>query len=272
VRWGYKPACDGSDAVIGEAGAPKVTVKGHQSFIDALFTKARAGLGEQTPVRLFTTNYDTLIEDALALNGVTYWDGFTGGAIAFRNYHFGDDLPKGRYRTHLIKLHGSIDWHLCDGKVLRLRDSDLYPKRDGHVMIYPQSTKYVATQRDPFAAQFDIFRQTLASQADNNVLAVCGYSFGDEHINEEIEAAMSSPGNKTTMLIFYREGNQKAGCLSHWLAKDWGKRIYLVTEKGVYTGDEHPYNQPEPGSERDWWTFEGVTRMLTNGAEGSLHQ
>src|SRR3546814_2442820 len=47
-----------------------------------------------------------------------------------------------------MKLHGSIDWILGDeGDVWRVRDTDIYPRRSGSVLIYPQSTKYVATQR-----------------------------------------------------------------------------------------------------------------------------
>jgi hypothetical protein len=90
----------------------------------------------------------------------------------------------------VIKLHGSIDWHLGeDDRVWRVRDGDLYPKKISRVLIYPQSTKYLATQRDPFAAQFDLFRRALGAR-EENVLATCGYSFGDEHINQEIELAL----------------------------------------------------------------------------------
>src|SRR3546814_3354041 len=86
-----------------------------------------------------------------------------------------------------MKLHGSIDWILGDeGDVWRVRDTDIYPRRNGSVLIYPQSTKYVATQRDPFAAQFSMLRGLLGSSSEL-VLAVCGYSFGDEHINRSEE-------------------------------------------------------------------------------------
>ena len=103
-------------------------------------------------------------------------------------------------RAHVIKLHGSIDWHLGeDDRVWRVRDGDLYPKKISRVLIYPQSTKYLATQRDPFAAQFDLLRRSLGTQ-EENVLAICGYSFGDEHINQEIELALQRPENKTTSL------------------------------------------------------------------------
>src|SRR3546814_6152986 len=102
----------------------------------------------------------------------------------------------------VMKLHGSIDWILGDeGDVWRVRDTDIYPRRNGSVLIYPQSTKYVATQRDPFAAQFSMLRGLLGSSSEL-VLAVCGYSFGDEHINEELESALSLPWKKATLIAF----------------------------------------------------------------------
>jgi hypothetical protein len=270
VRWGYRAANAGNPEAVGEFKAPIITIDRHQEFVEALFKTAQAGLDDRRgPIRLFSINYDTLLEDALALSAVSYWDGFSGGAVAFRNYHFGDDLPKG-YRAHVIKLHGSIDWYLGnDGKVWRVRAGDTYPARTGRVLIYPQATKYVATQRDPFAAQFDLFRRTLSTTADN-VLAVCGYSFGDEHINQEIESAMAALNNKTTMIVFYSEHTGWAECLSKWRTSEWGKRLYVATEKGLYVGRDESCHPPADGKEHDWWTFAGVTKLLNDGAKGCL--
>jgi hypothetical protein len=218
-------------------------------------------------VKLFTTNYDTLLEDALALACLPYWDGFTGGAVAFRNYRFGEKEPGPEYRAHVVKLHGSIDWHLGEeGKVWRVRDGDIYPTKSSRVLIYPQSTKYLATQRDPFAAQFDLLRRSLAS-TDENVFATCGYSFGDEHINQEIEMSMERPGNKTTILAFSQNLNPT---IEKWRNSSWRKRLYIISEEGLYVGDEGPHAAPLEGNILGWWTFQGVIKMLTNGPEASI--
>ena len=268
VRWGYTPAKGSKPEKIGIYGASMVAVDGHRTFVEALFKTAQAGLQERRrAVRLFTTNYDTLLEDALALACVPYWDGFSGGAVAFRTHRFGQDEPDVGYRAHLVKLHGSIDWHLCaDGKVWRIRDGDNYPVSRGRVLIHPQSTKYIATQRDPFASQFDLFRRALSVPSDN-VLAVCGYSFGDDHINQEIELAMEGPESRTTLVVFCMEGSKMADCLSVWRYGPWGDRVYVATEKGLYVGAEGPFHEPTAGGERDWWTFEGMTKLLRDGAE-----
>jgi hypothetical protein len=265
VRWGYRPSADGKDEEIGTRELPIVSVVDHTKFVAALFNERQKGLSDRRrAVKLFTTNYDTLLEDALALSCLPYWDGFSGGAVAFRNYSYGGKDPEPEYRAHVVKLHGSIDWHLGEeGRVWRVRDGDIYPTKASRVLIYPQSTKYLATQRDPFAAQFDLLRRSLASQ-DENVFATCGYSFGDEHINQEIQMSMERPGNKTTILAFSKTLNPT---LETWGISVWKKRLYIITEDGLYVGNDGPLAPPAEGSKRDWWTFQGVTQMLINGPE-----
>src|SRR3546814_12232973 len=107
-----------------------------------------------------------------------------------------------------MKGQGEIELKLGEeGDVWKVRDTDIYPRLNGSVLIYPQSTKYVATQRDPFAAQFSMLRGLLGSSSEL-VLAVCGYSFGDEHINEELERALSLPWNKATLIAFCKESEE----------------------------------------------------------------
>jgi hypothetical protein len=269
VRWGYRAAQDGMPEEIGKPGTSIVRIDSHKAFIQALFKTAQAGLQERRgPLRLFTTNYDTLLEDALALCSVPYWDGFCGGAVAFRNFSFGEPEPTAGHRAHLVKLHGSIDWHLGeDGRVWRVRDGDQYPATASRVLIHPQSTKYTATQRDPFAAQFDLLRRSLATKSDN-VLAICGYSFGDEHINQEIEFALAAPDNRTTLIAFVVESTGLPESIKAWRESPWAKRLYVLTDKGIYAGATGPFHVPKDGSARDWWTFAGVTKLLRDGSGG----
>jgi len=271
VRWGYRAASGGNPEVIGSSDRPMVSVQHHVDFVNALIGKRQAGLdSRRPPIRFFTTNYDTLLEDALALGCYSCWDGFSGGAVAFRTHRYGDTEPTTGCRAHVVKLHGSIDWHLGDdGKVWRVRDKDIYPDRVGRVLIYPQATKYIATQRDPFAAQFDIFRRALSNGSDN-VLAICGYSFGDDHINQEIEFALSAPTSKTTILAFCGEFDAIPSELERWRQSAWGKRVYIMTERGLYVGPVGPLHSRTDGTSLDWWTFDGVTSALQNGAEGAV--
>jgi len=268
IRWGYSPANAANPEQIGNREKPIVKVDEHKNFVSALFNRSQAGVAERRwAVKIFTINYDTLFEDALALECFPYWDGFSGGAVAYRSYHFGDQEPESGFRAHVIKLHGSIDWYLGDDdRVWRVRDGDLCLSTSSRVLIYPQATKYLATQRDPFAAQFDLFRRTLSSGAEN-VLAICGYSFGDEHINKEIELALQQHGNKTTILAFSKDLND---VLQRWRESSWGKRLYAITEEGLYVGNEGPFFSPDKDEKRDWWEFEGVTKVLNSGAKACV--
>ncbi len=265
VRWGYVA----ETGEIGSSKNPIVQVSEHQNFIRALFNRTHAGISERRcPVNIFTTNYDTLLEDALALERIPYWDGFTGGAVGFRSHFYGNENQLSNAKADLIKLHGSIDWHMCDeGRIWRVRDFDIYPKRESSVMIYPQATKYIATQRDPFAMQFELLRCALRSPKEN-VLAICGYSFGDEHINQEIDMALTQPENKTTVIAFSKAKND---VLDKWLGGIWAQRLYVVTEDGIYVRGENKLSFTlEDEVNIDWWTFNGVTKVLNDGMEAFL--
>lgn len=270
IRWGYSAANGTVPMKAGTRNAPIVSVTDHKNFVEALIGIRQAGLdGRRRPTRIFTINYDTLIEDALALSGYSYWDGFSGGAIAFRTFTYGTNDPNQGYKVNLIKLHGSIDWFLTtEGRVVRAREGDNYPDKNGRILIYPQATKYVETQRDPFSSQFDLLRRSL-SDGQDSVLAICGYSFGDDHINQEIEIALSSPASKFTILAFCFQGDELPPALARWRTSESGKRVYIMTQKGLYAGDTGPHMNAT-AKNLDWWTFAGVTNVLANGAEAVI--
>lgn len=265
IRSGYVEDKDGNIVEEGTPNEPIVCVNAHVDFVDVLFNHSLAGIYDRrSPVNIFTTNYDTLLEDALALNRVLYWDGFSGGAVAHRTLSYGDELPLNGYRANLIKLHGSIDWYLCEkGNVWRVRDNDNYPETKKRVLIYPQATKYVATQQDPFSTQFDLFRKSLNSSS-SNLLGVCGYSFGDDHINNEIEFALSKENNKTVLIAFLECRNDIPECLERWRNSRFGNRIMIASLKGLYVGNKGPF--PRTKEDDYWWTFVGMTSILKNGS------
>ncbi len=279
VRWGYKAATKDVNgtitvqAKIGTEGEPIIDISGHLKFVNSVFGANRAGLDFiRTPVEFFTTNYDTLIEDALALAGVEFQDGFIGGGVGFwgvRNY---ESNP--RTRAVVSKLHGSIDWYRPgDGSanLLRVRHGDTYPRAGGSVMIYPQATKYLNTQRDPFAEIFQRFRQRLSSGIDH-VLLICGYSFGDEHINAEIEIAMASARSQLTVVAFSDEpGDELPITLRKWMQKPWSQRLFVASPKGIYQGQIGPAF-PVDGGRRDWWTFDGVATLLARGLPKDIQE
>ncbi len=266
IRSGYIPKTETQPEVIGKLEAPIVTVDHHRNFIRSIFCGLRTNLeARRSAVKFFTTNYDTLLEDALSLERIDTEDGFAGGSMAFWN----PELGRKTARAEVYKLHGSIDWYIDKETrhLFRYREGSGYPERDkGRILIYPQSTKYVETQRDPFAHLFSCFRDAL-SRNEENTLNICGYSFGDEHINAEIETALNNEGNKTTLIAFVYEGDSGLPeTLNKWLCENSIQRkgrIFIATNKGLYRGSKK--NLCTNFQDKDWWTFQGLTKLLEEG-------
>ena len=266
IRYGYSNV-DGER--IGTAVDPIVEIKHHIRFIKALYSN-RSNLMSRTKLTFFTTNYDTLLEDALGMEKFTVVDGFSGGAVGYWNpvQEF-QDLNSRADRCLLYKLHGSIDWqHNKDKGIVRARYGTNYMADNAKIMIYPQATKYVETQKDPFSYLFSGFRGALNSLEDN-VLITCGYSFGDDHINAEIESALQSRTNRTTLIAFVKE-NPSQGIiinktLDSWLISDqFGSRVYGAGEKGLYYNSLLPV-PADDGENLTWWKFSGLTNFMTTG-------
>jgi hypothetical protein len=271
VRYGYRPQSGHVAEQIGTPSAPLVEVDHHRNFIHQLF-KGRANLEPRSQISFVTTNYDTLIEDALALERRVALDGFRGGSIA---YWDGDSIDPGHshpnYSHRVMKLHGSVDWFRdASAGLLRVRYGVKYLADLAGTLIYPQATKYVETQRDPFARIFDCFRRSLRAK-DNHLLAIVGYSFGDSHINAEIEAALAESSNKTVVVAFSKEvpvaDDQTAlsPVLQDWLSNPrFRHKIHVATDKAIYSVNGRI--APSGGPQLGWWTFSGVTKFLESGA------
>lgn len=209
------------------------------------------------------------MEDALSLHKYNVVDGFSGGAIAFWNptKEFKRELSP--EECVLYKLHGSIDWvNDVEFGLIRVRYGTKYLSDTSDIMIYPQATKYIETQKDPFSSLFSGLRESLKSP-DDNVLITCGYSFGDEHINTEIETVLKIKNNRTNVIIFFKEAPSKDATvhkvIDSWLIDNrFGKRIFVAGEKGIY------YNSLTPILKDDrapitWWQFSGLTDFLKTG-------
>lgn len=275
LRWGYLPSSGSDNERVGKQGESIVSIEEHRRFIRALYRVNRAGLDDRREaIHFITTNYDTLIEDALALERIAYADGFSGGAIAAWDEPLFLEAEKNpRLKAIITKLHGSIDWYRSSeesGRVFRVRYDDIYPCRSnktGNVVIYPQSTKYLASREDPFGVLFQKFRSLLSS-GRQQVLFVCGYSFGDDHIDSIIEDHLLHPESKTTLVAFARSFDGK---LAKWAASGAADRIFVLAKDGLYRGAKGPYfAAPTSLTSRDWWTFSGATSLLENGLPADI--
>ncbi len=268
IRYGFKK--DGENEVVGSIENPIVEINLHRKFIHAVFLN-KANLERRADISFFTTNYDTLLEDALALNKINVVDGFSGGSMGFWNA----DSEFSSYANRagscsLFKLHGSVDWYQDSGDgLVRARDGTKYLLDAADIMIYPQATKYVEIQKDPFAELFSRLRSAITFE-QQNVLITCGYSFGDEHINLEIENCLNDKNNKTTVVAFTDEKDPKDvtinQTLDRWLQDErFGERVFVAGKKGLYNNSLTPCCDPERENELEWWKFSGLIKFLESG-------
>ena len=150
-------------------------------------------------LKLFTTNYDMLFEQAANECGFTMIDGFTftfPRVFNGNNYDYDIVIRKNsriaaqeNYASkvfHLYKLHGSLDW-VRDSESDQIRKCD-FANNKKPVMIFPSSIKYEASYEQPFFEMLSRFQTEL--RMDNALLIIIGYSFGDKHINSMIFEAL----------------------------------------------------------------------------------
>lgn len=168
-------------------------------------------------IEIFTTNYDYLFEIGLEHCDVPYYDGFNGSYQPFFNSQSVESLAYLQNQTKLWKIHGSLGLQqLPSGKVVRV------PSKQDAMLIYPSILKYADSKKQPYASFMD--RLNLFLKQDDAVLFVCGYSFGDEHINERIISALKSNSDAHVYVFFYDiiwENNRKINSFTaqHPLAK-----------------------------------------------------
>ena len=151
------------------------------------------GIRRPYPVEIFTPNYDLCMEQALEERTVPYFDGFVGSDRTFFDLTTIEQGTLPARWARLWKLHGSINWwRSASGEVQRrAKGSDPQDRQ----MIYPSHLKYDESRRMPYLAMLDRLRAFLTQ--GQAVLITCGYSFGDQHLNEIILQGLS--GNPTAV-------------------------------------------------------------------------
>jgi hypothetical protein len=207
-------------------------------------------------------NYDTVIEDALAIARVPFSDGMDGGVSGWWNPTMFD---RNDLSARVFKLHGSINWHELPGNILPYRVAanvelpDLEVRR---ILIWPASTKYRETQLDPYAQLAERARRVLnPSRGTQRVLVICGYSFGDAHINIEIERGLKGSAGDLTVVAFTHE-DVPVGKLKEWHENQKiSDQVLIFANKGFFHGQDTRKSEVP----LLWWKFEHITRILEGG-------
>lgn len=209
------------DMEAGIAGAVddkwKSAVGALQSFL--LSFASRSSTRER--LHVFTTNYDRLLEYGCDLSGLRVIDRFVGAMEpVFRSsrlsvdYHYNPPGIRGEPRymegvLRLSKLHGSVDWHLDErtrrivrrGIAFGAKDAPSVPKNPVEtVMIYPNAAKDVETTAYPYAELFRDFAEALCRP--NAAVVLCGYGFGDDHVNRVLTDMLSLPSTHLVVFVY----------------------------------------------------------------------
>jgi SIR2-like domain len=230
----------------------------HVQFVKRLSHKAAPS------VKVFSLNYDPLIERAAELACVRLCDGFVGHEHAFfdpatfeerigriRGTHRARQFEETTKPVHLLKLHGSLGWYESQSLgVRRCAFSMTIPAKTKRLMIPPQHRKATDTMSPPYSALWSAFRGCLTQSAvPIHRLACFGYGFMDEHVNAVIEAAL--PRTDFTLLIFTRGLSDNA-----W--NRWSVRTNVV----VVTKDRCSIKGEVGPGHQDLWSFERLAKEV----------
>lgn len=181
----------------------------HKTFLD----KITARKASEPRVQLFTTNYDTLFEQAAQKGGYAVIDGFSfTSPRTFSGRYFDYDIVQ-RERTrlkdeesfvskvfHLYKMHGSLTWEKTEQGMVQQVNSTESP-----LIVYPASDKYESSYEQPYFEMMSRFQQAL--RRENTLLIVIGFGFRDKHIQNVILEAVNQNPSFQLVIVNYN-GNE----------------------------------------------------------------
>ena len=181
----------------------------HKTFLD----KITARKASEPRVQLFTTNYDTLFEQAAQEGGYAVIDGFSFTfPRTFSGRYFDYDIVQ-RERTrlkdeesfvskvfHLYKMHGSLTWEKTEQGIVQQVNSTESP-----LIVYPASDKYESSYEQPYFEMMSRFQQAL--RRENTLLIVVGFGFRDKHIQNVILEAVNQNPSFQLVIVNYNSSN-----------------------------------------------------------------
>ncbi|MGY1889301.1 SIR2 family protein [Pseudomonas jessenii] len=162
-------------------------------------------IDRKTPVEIFTTNYDLLMEQSLEDLEIEYFDGFVGARRSFFDLRALEDNLIPVHWSRLWKIHGSINWYKeeSSGQKKVYRSSEI--KEDASHLIYPSHLKYEESRKMPYLALIDQLNRFVRKKS--SLLIMSGYSFNDGHLNDAIVNALKANPTAMVLALMYDEFN-----------------------------------------------------------------
>ncbi len=233
----------------------------HREFARWLIKVSR-----QHPVEVFTVNYDVLVELALERERVPVFDGFVG---SYQPFFHPDSLrhrgwAPGENQTRLWKMHGSVTWHkeTIGGRVRVVRGS---PDQSGE-MILPSFQKYDESRQQPYASFTDRLSRFL--EIDDALLVVCGFGFGDQHINDLIFEALENRPRTHVYALQYVDPDQDSDLARR--AHQLENLIVVGADSGIIGGRHDKWGIPE-GQADVLGMYESIVSQQEAEADNSVN-
>lgn len=148
-------------------------------------------LSEITTVKIFTTNYDVIIEEVCHNNKMEYSDGFVTEEHGYYKSFTPSELAFSKKPIHLYKIHGSVNWWTDESrqKIIKLSpDMNTGREKYDNTMIYP------AEKEDIFNYPFNLLQWFFGNDLNNTKkLYAIGHKFGDPNITATIKDTLENP-------------------------------------------------------------------------------
>ena len=236
------------------------TTQHHFSFVKAVHRAQRPGRGANaSPTHYVVLNYDSLLEDALGYEGLTYADGMSVGATGRWSPA---ELFKPDLQARVLKLHGSLDWYGEEKSEVIRRLPPHMAKELGNqrIIIAPAESKYAETQSEPYSTLMQSFDALLKSQSKSTLdksLFILGYGFGDAHVNRRIERALQYNENLTVVVLTNITPDK--GILKKWSENpSTNERLVIYAEQAFISNGI----KRDLAAAHDWWKFEKFTELV----------
>lgn len=247
-----------TEAIAQEFVTIKPPIENHAQFL------ARLSKREESFAKIFSLNYDPLVERAAEYARVRLSDGFLGAEHAFfEPAVFGEQIGRARGSfkgrrfsitarpIQLFKLHGSLGWYESSSTGPRRTSYDSpIPSGTKRLMVPPQRRKAVDTMLPPYSALWSDFRGCLGhDERPINRLVCVGYGFADEHVNTVIEAALVR--SDFTLLVLTKELTDEA-----W--KRWSSK----TNVAIITKSRSSLRGTASPGHPELWQFERLIKEI----------
>lgn len=209
-----------------------------------------------SPVEIFTTNYDLLMEQALEDLHIPYFDGFSGSRLTFFDISSIEDDKLPTQWARIWKLHGSVNWFIDKNKHIY---RGIKPYADDDIkIIHPSDKKYEESRKMPYLAMID--RLSRFIKTSSSLLLTCGYSFRDEHINDIIIQGLQSNPISIVFGMLYGSINNYPEAIK--LAQNCSNFSLFAQDEAVIGTQRYPWiesDSPHENSSAISWVSDPVT-------------